>query len=346
MGWSIAIFCVAAVHAVEVAENATQMLHLHLAASVDSECSDTASVSRATCLGKSKCMFLELDKRNLRLPCEWAGQPLPCVPRNAAYPQGRVESCEMSCEHQQMVSKVSDCTDVSGEIRQDDCMAKGKSAGVSCMWTSYTRKDGTRRSMCGPCKVDGLGSVGRSAPGSYGPEAGSIVEASFSQCDAQQLEAAKPCLDPSKCPKTLPAIPPETGDAPVALSDLTRLGMNTTADAPQYFAAPVSPPYGKEEYLKAAQVAAAAAGYAAPEQLENVDVAIKRPASAPVVPSDFKEQPVKPLPGMLFPIPAFRSLTGGVLAEPGDSFRPRMTLVQSGRRLRHGAMKTDEAMRG
>lgn len=28
--------------------------------------------------------------------------------------------------------------------------------------------------------------------------------------------------------------------------------------------------------------------------------------SAPVVPSDFKEQPVKPLPGMLFPIPAFR----------------------------------------
>jgi len=26
--------------------------------------------------------------------------------------------------------------------------------------------------------VDGLGSVGRSAPGSYGPEAGSIVEAS------------------------------------------------------------------------------------------------------------------------------------------------------------------------
>lgn len=26
------------------------------------------------------------------------------------------------CEHQQMVSKVSDCTDVSGEIRQDDCI--------------------------------------------------------------------------------------------------------------------------------------------------------------------------------------------------------------------------------
>eukprot|EP00490_Sorites_sp_Unknown_P013818 CAMPEP_0114688276 /NCGR_PEP_ID=MMETSP0191-20121206/63306_1 /TAXON_ID=126664 /ORGANISM="Sorites sp." /LENGTH=212 /DNA_ID=CAMNT_0001975577 /DNA_START=1 /DNA_END=639 /DNA_ORIENTATION=- len=209
------------------------------------------------------------------------------------------------------------------------------------MWTSYTRKDGTRRSICGPCKVDGLGTVGRSAPGSYGPEPGSVVEASFSQCDAQQLEAAKPCLDPAKCPKALPALPPQTGDAPVALSDLTRLGMNTTADAPEYFAAPVSPPYGKEEYLAAAQAAAKAAGFAAPENLTQVEVAIRRPASAPAVPSDIKEQPIKPLPGLLFPIPAFQSPTGGMLAEPGDSFRPRMTLVQSKSRLRRGRPALD-----
>eukprot|EP00435_Cladocopium_sp_Y103_P016844 s614_g4.t1 len=58
--------------------------------------------------------------------------------------------------------------------------------------------------------------------------------------------------------------------------------------------------------------------------------------SAPVVPSDVKEQPVKPLPGLLFPIPAFQSPTGGMLAEPGESFRPRMTLVQSKSRLRRG----------
>ena len=25
-------------------------------------------------------MFLELEKQNLCLPCEWAGQALPCVP--------------------------------------------------------------------------------------------------------------------------------------------------------------------------------------------------------------------------------------------------------------------------
>ena len=31
----------------------------------------------------------------------------------------------------------------------------------------------------------------------------------FSQCDAQQLEAVKPCLDPSKCPKVPPWRHPE-----------------------------------------------------------------------------------------------------------------------------------------
>ena len=163
-------------------------------------------------------------------------------------------------------------------------------------------QDGSRRSMCGPCKagfekvllladeVDGFGVVGRSAPGTYGPEPGSVVEASrltpkrytkcvtsgldrswsasggrgFSQCDWQQLEAAKPCIDPSKCPKALPdrghrtsehcqalaALPPTKGDAPVAQSDLTRMGLNVTADAPKYFAAAVSPPYGQEALLK------------------------------------------------------------------------------------------------
>lgn len=291
-------------------------------------------------------MFLELDQQNLCLPCEWSGMPLPCVPRNAAYPQGRVESCEMSCEHQQMVSKLSDCTDVSGEIRMDDCVAKGKSAGVSCMWTSYMRKDGSRSSMCGPCKVDGLGVVGRSAPGSYGPEPGSVVEASFSQCDAQQLEAAKPCVDLSKCPKALPALPPQAGDTPVPLSDLTRLGLNTTEDAPMYYAAPVSPPYGKEEYLAAAQAASKAAGWEAPEDLKEVDIAIKQPPTAPAVPSDLAERPVKPLPGLLFPIPAFQSATGGILAEPGESFRPQMlgSLLQAkSKRLRHGRLSASGA---
>ncbi|CAJ1457960.1 unnamed protein product, partial [Effrenium voratum] len=69
----------------------------------------------------------------------------------------------------------------------------------------------------------------------------------FSQCDEQQLEAAKPCLDPADCPKAKASLPPQKGDQPEAMTDLTGLGMNTTADAPKYFAAPVSPPYGKED---------------------------------------------------------------------------------------------------
>ena len=35
-----------------------------------------------------------------------------------------------------------------------------------------------RKSTCKLWEVDGLGVVGRSAPGSYGPEPGSVVEAS------------------------------------------------------------------------------------------------------------------------------------------------------------------------
>ena len=47
--------------------------------------------------------------------------------------------------------------------------------------------------------------------------------------------------------QALPAIPPQQGDDPVAFSDFTRMGLNTTEDAPLYWAAPVSPPYGKED---------------------------------------------------------------------------------------------------
>lgn len=48
------------------------------------------------------------------------------------------------------------------------------------------------------------------------------------------------------CCQALPALPPMKGDEPVAQSDLTRMGLNVTADAPKYFAAPVAPPYGRK----------------------------------------------------------------------------------------------------
>mmetsp|Transcript_16885 Transcript_16885/g.39781 ORF Transcript_16885/g.39781 Transcript_16885/m.39781 type:complete len:356 (+) Transcript_16885:3-1070(+) len=314
--------------AVQGEASSAELLRVAAAAAADSECSDKATVSRATCLGKSsKCMFLELDKRNLCLPCEWGGAPIPCVPQNAAFPQGRVESCEMSCEHQQLVSKVSDCTDVSGDIIKDDCFAKGTSAGISCMWTAYTRKDGSRKSICGPCKVDGFGVVGRSAPGTFGPEPGSLVESSFSQCDEQQLEAAKPCIDPKDCPKAVPDVPPKEGDEPVVMTDLTRLGLNTTVDAPAYYAAPVSPPYGKQEFVDAAKKAAKAAGWKTEvSDVASVDVAFVEPGEGPKIPPGIKSKKVSPLPGLLFPVPGFRQSPGNsaILAEPGDSFTPKV----------------------
>eukprot|EP00440_Ansanella_granifera_P047913 gb/GFBE01051898.1/.p1 GENE.gb/GFBE01051898.1/~~gb/GFBE01051898.1/.p1 ORF type:complete len:360 (+),score=85.23 gb/GFBE01051898.1/:1-1080(+) len=310
----------------EVAASAAALLRLNATLAQDSECSDTPSVSEDACLGKSKCMFLELDKRNLCVPCEWGGAPVPCVPSGAAYPQGMVKSCSMSCEHQQVVSKVSDCTDVSGDINQEDCYSKGSSAGISCMWTAYTRSDGSRRTMCGPCKVDGYGVVGRSAPGTLGPEPGSLIEASFSQCEDHKTGADKPCFDPSGCPTAMPPMPPQEGDKPVVMTNFERLGLNTTLDAPKYFGAPVPPPYGKEEFTAAAKAAAKAAGWETPvTEVNNVDTAFVEPDAGPIVPPGISQKPVQPLPGLLYPVPAFKPSPGpGILAEPGNSFTPKI----------------------
>eukprot|EP00931_Biecheleriopsis_adriatica_P093410 TRINITY_DN67163_c0_g1_i1.p1 TRINITY_DN67163_c0_g1~~TRINITY_DN67163_c0_g1_i1.p1 ORF type:complete len:373 (-),score=76.14 TRINITY_DN67163_c0_g1_i1:36-1154(-) len=325
----------------EVAGTAEVMMRLNLSAGQDSECSSGPSVDRDTCLGKGKCMFLELDQRNLCAPCEWAGAPVPCVPAGAAYPQGRVKDCQMSCEHQQVVSKVSDCTDVSGDINMEDCYSKGKSAGISCIWTAFKRSDGSRRTMCGPCKVDGYGVVGRSAPGSLGPEPGSLVESSFSQCeDEMSGMASRPCFDPAGCPTALPPMPPGKGDEPVVMSEFSRLGLNTTVDAPKYYGAPVAPPYGKEEFEKASKAAAEAAGWKPSGDFKNYDLAFVEPEQGPKIPSGISSKSARPLPGLLFPVPAFKPGPGilapgvyspgpGILAEPGNSFTPRYIMPET-----------------
>mmetsp|Transcript_89037 Transcript_89037/g.157712 ORF Transcript_89037/g.157712 Transcript_89037/m.157712 type:complete len:359 (+) Transcript_89037:98-1174(+) len=332
----------------EVAGTAEAILNLSFAAEQDSECSDKATVSKESCLSKStKCMFLELDKRNLCVPCEWGGAVIPCVPQGAAYPQGTVRNCEMSCEHKQVVSKVSDCTDVSGDINTEDCYAKGSSAGISCMWTAYTRRDGTRRTMCGPCKVDGLGVVGRYTPGSIGPEPGSMIEASFSQCEDRATGADKPCFDPAGCPKRQPPMPPQKGDKP-HIVDVTRLGLNFTLDAPKYYAAAVSPPFGVKEFNSAAKVAAKAAGWEAPTQIKSVDRAVVAPKEGPLIPQEFAQRPIPALPGLLFPVPAFKTLPGhsSIQAEPRrDTFTPKIVL-ETEALLETGATDTRRKFRG
>lgn len=332
----------------EVAGTAEVLLNLSLAAEQDSECSDTASVSKDACLGKSaKCMFLELDKRNLCVPCEWGGAVIPCVPQGAAYPQGTVRDCEMSCAHQQVVTKVSDCTDVSGDINTEDCYAKGSSAGISCMWTAYKRRDGTRRTMCGPCKIDGLGVVGRYSPGTIGPEPGSMIEASFSQCEDHQTGADKPCFDPSGCPKTRPNMPPEKGDKP-GIVDVTRLGLNLTLDAPKYYAASVPPPYGVKEFNAAAKVASKAAGWETTDEVKSVDRAVLAPKEGPIIPPEFAQRKVPALPGLLFPVPAFKTIPGhsSIQAEARrDTFTPKIVLEEEAL-LQENAVDSRRKLRG
>lgn len=312
----------------QLAASTEALLRVAAAAGQDSACSDTAAVSKDTCLGKStKCMFLEFDKRNLCLPCEWSGANLPCVPEGAAYPQGTVRSCDMSCDHQEIVSKVSDCTDLSGDISQPDCYEKGSSAGISCMWTAYRQSSGRLKTMCGPCNVDGYGVLNRAAPGTPGPEAGSIVEHSFSQCEDRVTGRLKPCFDPEGCPRAVAPMPPSKGDKPV-VTDVVRLGMNTTADAPKYYAVPVPPPYKKEEFVEAAAVAAKAAGWKKPvKEIDTVNMAMSEPDLGPDVPKGISKKPVGPLPGLLYPDYMFKPKPGpGILAEPGTpkAFIPKI----------------------
>lgn len=309
----------------EVAATAASALRMMEAMTQDSLCSDGPLVTKDTCLGKAeKCMFLELDKRNLCLPCEWGGAPIPCVPYGAAYPQGTVQSCDMTCAHQQVVTKVSDCTDVSGDINQADCYAKGTSAGIQCIWTEYLKKDGSKRTMCGPCKIDGLGTVERYLPGTWGPEQGSIVQGSSSMCEDAEKAKSAPCAPPLNCPTPQPELPPKEGQTP-AIASLPRMGMGTTPDAPAYFAAPISPPYGPEQYAAAAEVAATAAGWtdtAKLKEVKNIVLAAPIPQEGPTVPPEIMTKQGRPLPGLLFPVPHYSN--PGVLAEHGHSFTPQV----------------------
>eukprot|EP00933_Yihiella_yeosuensis_P059120 TRINITY_DN6004_c0_g1_i1.p1 TRINITY_DN6004_c0_g1~~TRINITY_DN6004_c0_g1_i1.p1 ORF type:complete len:988 (+),score=190.01 TRINITY_DN6004_c0_g1_i1:193-2964(+) len=230
----------------------------------ESVCTSGHDVTRDQCLSKGKCMFLELETHNLCLPCEWAGNPIPCEPAGTYYgDQGVVKSCDMTCPHQHLITRVSLCTDLSGNINLEDCYAKGLSAGVKCMWTSYSNPStGVRKTMCGPCLVNGIGTVDPYIGGTIGPEPGTLVDACFSQCQDAELGLDKPCFDPAvDCPDRKNVIDPSKPQL-VPLEGLQGVGdINYTLDAPKYWAAKVPAPYGRKQYEDAGKVAAEAAGW-------------------------------------------------------------------------------------
>lgn len=307
---------------VQVNESLATYMRMKAALSQDSECSAGGEVTKDTCFGKGKCMFMELEQRNLCLPCEWGGAPIPCFVQGASIPQGTVQNCEMTCSHNNVVTKISDCTDVSGDITAEDCYSKGTSVGISCMWTEYKTRKGDHRTMCGPCKVDGFGTVARYTPGTYGPEYGSVIVQSRSQCDDREQGYDKPCFDQKNCPTVQPPMPPVEGQTPQVIPNMKRLGIIPTEDAPEYYAAPVSPPFGEKQIADAAEVAAKAAGWTNfdRKQVSKVDLPQKVPGEGPVLPETIQAIPGKPLPGLLFPHRVFPE----VVSEPGGAFTPKL----------------------
>mmetsp|Transcript_47173 Transcript_47173/g.145230 ORF Transcript_47173/g.145230 Transcript_47173/m.145230 type:complete len:334 (-) Transcript_47173:91-1092(-) len=224
----------------------------------DSECSDLPSVTREACLSKtSLCMWIELDSKNLCLPCEWNGTDIPCAASGSVYPQGKVRRCDMACGHRKVITKVSPCTDVSGQITQEACMARGATSRIKCAWTSYTTNAGVPRKICGPCLVPGIGVVPAYAPGNSGPEPGSRVVESSSQCAPSPPELGgggngTNATDATNATDLQPA-------------SLGSLGLRAVKGSPHYVAVRVPRPYGPEEYREASKVAAAAAGWPAGE---------------------------------------------------------------------------------
>merc|ERR1719313_678279 len=191
----------------------------------DSPCSDKPSVTKEQCLSKkaADCMWLQLEDGNLCLPCNFHGVDIPCAPMGSVFAMRKVKQCEMKCGHQEIVTKVSPCTDLEGTITNAQCFSKGVSADTTCMWTTYTDKNGKDKNVCGPCAVEGIGTIPPYAPGNEGPEGpGSTVNGCASMCDAESTEFGIPCGGPptfpaavTPCHPTPPPPPPPMAPVPL-----------------------------------------------------------------------------------------------------------------------------------
>jgi len=239
------------------------LVMLEVASTADSPCSDSPSVSKDTCLTKSaKCLWMELEGKNLCMPCAWGGVNIPCAPVGSLFAHKKVRQCEMKCAHQQVITKVSSCVDVGGDISQDECFAKGQSALTKCMHTAYTTSLGQKKNICGACSVEGVGKIPPYSPGNLGPEPGSTVVMSASQCDLDQDEFGVPCSNALGIPAVTQCQPPPPPMGPtIGAVPLTDFGIKVDPGAPTYYASIVTPPFGPKEYNEASAAAARAAGW-------------------------------------------------------------------------------------
>jgi len=207
-------------------------------------------------------MWLEREDKNLCLPCNWNGINIPCVPQNALFNGKKIKQCEMKCAHQQVLTKVSACVDVSGGVSQDECFAKGQSAFAKCMHTVYTTSAGQTKSICGPCIINGVGKIPPYVNGNLGPEPGSSVVVGSSMCDLSQTDMGTPCDPALGIPAVTQCQPAPLPPGPTAGAlPLKDFGIVVNKDAPMYFGSYVEPPFGPKDYAKASSAAMRAAGW-------------------------------------------------------------------------------------
>lgn len=173
-----------------------------------------------TCLSVEgrDCMYVSYESRDpLKavqtthshcLPCEVDGEEIPCWNVGAMIGGDQVMECEMSCPHQKRIRQQQyTCGDESGFVTHSQCFDKGARGDSKCMWVSYELEDGTHKSTCGPCEIEGTGGWGCPAVGGAGPEDGSKVTFCESQCDVI-------CWGPPDCPPTVAPPPPPPPPSP------------------------------------------------------------------------------------------------------------------------------------
>lgn len=259
-----------------------------------------------------ECMWVSYEGRdptkavqtvtNHCLPCEIDGQEIPCWNVGAMYAGSQVMECEMSCPHQKRIRQPQyTCSDESGFITESQCFDKGVRSGSKCMYLQYTKEDGSAKSTCGPCAIDGTGGWGCPPIGGAGPEDGSKVGYCVSQCDVI-------CMGPPDCPPTVAPPPPPPPPAPGVVTTFSDPNKMLLAPAP--YDMPTVNPYAMAQAVaEAAKKAGWAIGTPPPPKSYYPVVMYRKPA-------DYLWTPGPPASSLGFPAPP------GLLQLPKPSPEP------------------------
>jgi len=160
-------------------------------------CMATPAADKNTCLGNADrdCMFVltegtdpatEIQRVERHcMPCELDGAPVACWNVGAMVGDMVVRECEMMCPHQLKIREPEyTCSDESGFISEAECFDRGTRSGSSCMHLALRNAaDGSEKSQCAPCHVEGTGSWSCPEPGTPLDADGWQISKCASQCN-------------------------------------------------------------------------------------------------------------------------------------------------------------------